>query len=122
MNCSSYLEHFQTHHFEMEEIDVKGEENVQEHIADGADDKCRSPSLSSLPSSPSWVPSPLSTVSSPYSQNVLPSRLAWSPSGDLLAVASDDARVRLFPLTDNLTFGAQTLMKEGEVASNLSCT
>ena len=112
MNCSSYHEHFQTHHFEMEETDVKGEENVQEHIADGA----------SLPSSTSWVPSPLSTVSSPYSQNVLPSRLAWSPSGDLLAVASDDARVRLFPVTDNLTFGAQTLMKEGEVASNLSCT
>jgi len=98
----------------MEETDVKGEEYVQEHIADGADDKRRSPSLSSLPSSPSWVPSPLSTVSSPYSQNVLPSRLAWSPSGDLLAVASDDARVRLFPVTDNLTFGAQTLMKEGE--------
>ena len=122
MNCSSYLVHFQTHHFEMEETDVKGEEYVQEHIADGADDKRRSPSLSSLPSSPSWVPSPLSTVSSPYSQNVLPSRLAWSPSGDLLAVASDDARVRLFPVTDNLTFGAQTLMKEGEVASNLSCT
>ena len=102
----------------MEETDVKGEEYVQEHTADGADDKCRSPSLSS----PSWVPSPLSTVSSPYSQNVLPSRLAWSPSGDLLAVASDDARVRLFPVTDNLTLGAQTLVKEGEVASNPSCT
>jgi len=72
-----------------------------------------SPSIS-LPSSPSWTPSPLSTVSSPYSQEILPSRLTWSPTGHQLAVASDDARIRLFPVTDNLTLGDPTLLKEGE--------
>jgi len=80
-----------------------------------ADAEGRLSPTTSLPSSPSWVPSPLSTVSSPYySHEILPSRLAWSPTGHLLAVASDDARVRLFPVTDNHTFGSPTLLKEGE--------
>ena len=74
-----------------------------------------SPSIS-LPSSPSWTPSLLSTVSSPYSQEILPSRLTWSPTGHQLAVASDDARIRLFPVTDNLTLGDPTLLKEGELS------
>ena len=81
-----------------------------------ADAEGRLSPMTSLPSSPSWVPSPLSTVSSPYySHEILPSRLAWSPTGHLLAVASDDARVRLFPVTDNHTFGSPTLLKEGEL-------
>ena len=95
---------------------MKDHENVPKSIPEKTEIEAESrlSSNTSLPSSPSWVPSPLATVSSPYSQDILPSRLAWSPTGHLLAVASDDARVRLFPVTDNLTFGPPTLLKEGE--------
>ena len=86
--------------------------SVSEKTEIGADSESRL-STTSLPASPSWVPSPVSIVSSPYSQDILPSRLTWSPSGHQLAVASDDARIRLFPVTDNLAFDSPTLLKEG---------
>jgi len=103
----------------MEVRELKDHESVPELRPENteveADAESRlSPPTTSLPSSPSWVPSPLSTVSSPYSQDILPSRLTWSPTGHRLAVASDDARIRLFPVTDNLTLGSPTLLKEGE--------
>ena len=87
-----------------------------ENNQNGAEVESRLAPTTSLPSSPSWTPSPLSTVSSPYSQEILPSRLTWSPTGHQLAVASDDARIRLFPVTDNLTLGDPTLLKEGELS------
>ena len=88
--------------------------SVSEKAEIEADAESRLFKTTSLPASPSWVPSPVSTVSSPYSQDILPSRLTWSPSGHQLAVASDDARVRLFPVTDNLAFDSPTLLKEGK--------
>ena len=88
--------------------------SVSEKAENEADAESRLSTITSLPASPSWVPSPVSTVSSPYSQDILPSRLTWSPSGHQLAVASDDARVRLFPVTDNLAFDSPTLLKEGK--------
>jgi len=53
-----------------------------------------------LPASPAWVPPLLSTVTSPYSPSTLPTALHWAPSGNLLAVSSSDAKVRLFPVKD----------------------
>ena len=104
----------------MEVGELKDNESVPESMLETkeneADTENRLSPTTSLPSSPSWTPSPLSTVSSPYSQEILPSRLTWSPTGHRLAVASDDARIRLFPVTDNLTLGDPTLLKEGELS------
>ena len=98
----------------MDAPDLKHKESIPDMMPEKAEievdaESWRSPTTSL----PSWVPSPLSTVSSPYSQDILPSRLSWSPMGHLLAVASDDARIRLFPLTDNLTLGSPAVVKEG---------
>ena len=105
----------------MEVMELKDNEIVPELRPENTEieaeaESLLSPSTTSLPYSPAWVPSPLSTVSSPYSQDILPSRLTWSPTGHQLAVASDDARIRLFPVTDNLTLGDPTLLKEGELS------
>lgn len=99
----------------MDAPDLKHKESIPDMMPEKAEievdaESWRSPTTSL----PSWVPSPLSTVSSPYSQDILPSRLSWSPTGHLLAVASDDARIRLFPVTDNLTLGSPAVVKEGE--------
>ena len=106
----------------MEVGELKGNESVPELMPGKNEieaESCFSPTTS-LPPSPSWTPSPLSTVSSPYySQEILPSRLTWSPTGHQLAVASDDARIRLFPVTDNLTLGDPTLLKEGVLLSHV---
>lgn len=98
----------------MDAPDLKHKESIPHMMPEKAEievdaESWRSPTTSL----PSWVPSPLSTVSSPYSQDILPSRLSWSPTGHLLAVASDDARIRLFPVTDNLTLGSPAVVKEG---------
>ena len=66
-----------------------------------------------LPASPAWVPPLLSTVTSPYSPSTLPTALHWAPSGNLLAVSSSDAKVRLFPVEEGEQ-GEQEGVEEGE--------
>lgn len=63
-----------------------------------------------LPSTPGWVPTPLARSPHPS----LPTGLAWSPDGTSLAVASEDAIIRVFrpPGTEGL--GTAVNLKETE--------